>query len=303
MTLSATTDLRRTWEAAAPGWARWEPAYTEGFRAATEAMLDMAGVSPGMRVLDVACGAGSQTLLAAARVGPAGRVVATDIAASMLEHVQRNAAAAGLGNIAVRVAAADEVDTALPGDGPFDAAICRMALMHFPAPGQALQAICRTLRPGARFAALVFSTPAGNPMMAEPMAILRRHAGKAPPPPGTPGIFALGGDGVLEGLLRQEGFGAVEVRRLPAGLSFASAAEALAMLREAAGAYRAVAAELDETTRDRAWQEVEEALSRHVTPRGFEARLEVIVGAGTVPGLHRAPGLSRGARRGAMRGD
>ena len=284
MSESGSADLRRTWEAAAPGWARWEHAYTEGFASATEAMLDMAGVGPGMRVLDIACGAGSQTLLAARRVGQGGRVVATDIAASMLDHVRQNAAAVGLRNVETAVAAGEEL-AARFGAGPrFDAAICRMALMHFPAPGRALQAVQAVLKPGARFAALVFSTPAGNPMMAEPMAILRRLAGKAPPPPGTPGIFALGGEGVLAGLLRQEGFAEVEVRVLPAQLAFRDAAEALAMLQEAAGAYRAVAAELDEAARARAWDEVREALGRFVTQRGFEAELEVIVAAGAIPG-------------------
>ena len=42
-------------------------------------MLDMAGIDAGMRVLDLACGAGSQSLRAAERVGPRGRVVAIDI--------------------------------------------------------------------------------------------------------------------------------------------------------------------------------------------------------------------------------
>lgn len=274
-----------TWEAAAPGWARWEPAYTDGFAEATTAMLDMAGLSSGMRVLDIACGAGSQTLVAARRVGPKGRVVATDIAASMLEHVERNASAAGLDNIDTLVAAADELDRLLDGGADrFDAAICRMALMHFPQPGRALEVIQSVLKPGARFAALVFSTPAGNPMMAEPMSILRRHAGKPPPPPGTPGIFALGAAGVLDALLRRHGFREVDARTLPARLTFADAGEALAMLQEAAGAYRAVAATMEEAARAAAWQEVRQGLERFVSPRGFEATLEVIVGAGTVPG-------------------
>jgi ubiquinone/menaquinone biosynthesis C-methylase UbiE len=63
---------------------------------ATETMLTMAGVGPGGHVLDLACGAGSQTLRAARRVGVNGRVVANDIAESMLQHVRENARSAGL---------------------------------------------------------------------------------------------------------------------------------------------------------------------------------------------------------------
>lgn len=279
---AATPDPRTTWERAAPGWARWEHAYDAGFAEATEALLDMAGVGPGMRVLDIACGAGGQTLLAARRAGPAGRVVATDIAPTMLAHVRAGAAAAGLDTVETVEGAADDLAQRLgPGTAPFDAAICRMALMHFPEPERALGVVRRLLRPGGRFAALVFSTPAGNPMMAEPMAILRRHAGLPAPPPGTPGIFALGGEGVLDRLLRAAGLRDVEVRVIPAALHFADADEALAMLREAAGAYRAVAATLDEATRARAWEAVRAALRRHESSAGFDAALEVVVGAGS----------------------
>ena len=51
---------------------------------ATAVMLDLAGVGEGSRVLDVAAGAGGQTLAAAARVGPSGRVLATDVAPAIL---------------------------------------------------------------------------------------------------------------------------------------------------------------------------------------------------------------------------
>jgi|SRR5262245_13141747 Mycolic acid cyclopropane synthetase len=61
-------EQRGTWEAAAPGWAKWEEKFSAGLLEATDILLDMAGIKPGMRVLDLACGAGSQTLRAAARV-------------------------------------------------------------------------------------------------------------------------------------------------------------------------------------------------------------------------------------------
>ena len=72
------------WDSAAPGWARWESALMGAATEATEQMLDAANVEAGMRVLDLACGAGSQTIQAARRVGPTGRVFANDIASKML---------------------------------------------------------------------------------------------------------------------------------------------------------------------------------------------------------------------------
>ena len=71
---------RAQWEAAAEAWHRWGPAIEDWLGDATELMLD--DVPPrqdGSRVLDVAAGAGGQTLAAARRVGPTGHVLATDI--------------------------------------------------------------------------------------------------------------------------------------------------------------------------------------------------------------------------------
>jgi len=85
---SAKSELRNTWEKAAPGWAKWEREFSAGLSPSTDTLIDMAGIRPGMRVLDLACGAGSQTIHAAKRVGPGGSVVACDISATMLDHVR-----------------------------------------------------------------------------------------------------------------------------------------------------------------------------------------------------------------------
>jgi tRNA A58 N-methylase Trm61 len=73
-------------------------------------MLDMAGVRADTSVLDHACGAGSQTLDAARRVGPHGTVVAADISETMLDHVRHNARALGLDNVTTIAGAAEDLD-------------------------------------------------------------------------------------------------------------------------------------------------------------------------------------------------
>jgi ubiquinone/menaquinone biosynthesis C-methylase UbiE len=77
-------ELRDTWEAAAPGWAKWEEKFSAGLDDVTDALLDMAGVGPGMRIIDLACGAGSQSLRAARRVGPTGKIWAIEISQTLL---------------------------------------------------------------------------------------------------------------------------------------------------------------------------------------------------------------------------
>lgn len=275
--------LRETWNAAAPGWAKWEQRFFDrAFAAATESMMDIAGIGPGMRVLDLACGAGSQSVRAAGRVGPEGSVVACDISATMLEHVRQIAADAGVQNLETHESAAE--DLRLPSES-FDASICRMGLMLFPSPSEALRAVRGTLRPGARFAALVFTTPAGNPALAQPMAILLRHAGKAPPGPGQPGLFALGAEGLLPRMLADSGFEGVRIESVGVPFKLPNAADAVALLQEAAGAYRAVAADLADNERARAWDEVHAYLKRFEagSDGGFESAFEVLIGSGARP--------------------
>ena len=174
---------------------------------------------------------GDQTLQAARRVGPQGQGVANDIAEMMLHHVRENAHAAGLTNVTTLAGAAEDLDVVAES---FDAVICRLGLMLFVAPAKALAAVRHALRPGGKVAVVVFSTPEANPLMAQPMGILLRHAGKIPPAPGQPAIFALGASGVRARLLSDSGFVGVEQRTVPLGMS--SAAQALAMMQQAFGA-------------------------------------------------------------------
>jgi len=276
----STSELRNTWESAAPGWAKWEQAFSAGLSTATDALIDMANIKPGMRVLDLACGAGTQSIQAAKRVGPNGMVVAADITPTMLEHVRRNASAAGLRTVETLARAAEDLEES---DTPFDASICRLGLMLFPSPRGALKAVQRVLRPGARFAALVFTNPANNPFMAQPMAILLRHAGRSPPAPGQPGIFALGGNEVLKQLMEEAGLVDVKTRTLRALLRLRSTSAALEMMQQAFGAYRAVVVDLSDAEKSRAWNEVHECLKQFEKSDGFETEFEFIVGSGAKP--------------------
>ncbi len=138
----STADAHKHWEVAAPGWARWEQTIAKWMEPATDTMLHMAGVKPGVRVLDLACGAGSQTLRAAQAVGADGHVLASDIADTMLHYVRENARAAGLDNISTLAGAAEELDVA---PKTFDSAICRLGLMLFSNPAHALVPLWRAL--------------------------------------------------------------------------------------------------------------------------------------------------------------
>ena len=96
------TTTRAQWQAAADAWRQWGPFLGEWLGAATEQMFDLAHIKAGSRVLDVAAGAGEQSIAAARRVGATGHVLATDIAPALLDHARADARAAGLSNVETR---------------------------------------------------------------------------------------------------------------------------------------------------------------------------------------------------------
>ena len=126
---------------AAAGWQRGAAGRAD-LRPITDRMLNLAGIRPGHRVLDVAAGTGEQTLMAARRVGPGGFVLATDIADRMLAYLDEAARNEGLTNVQTRLVDARLLE--LKRDS-FDAAICRLALMLIPERHKALTAIHRAL--------------------------------------------------------------------------------------------------------------------------------------------------------------
>jgi SAM-dependent methyltransferase len=272
----ATT--REQWQHAAEPWHRWGPTLETWLGEATEAMLDVARVTAGARVLDIAAGAGGQTLSAARRVGPDGAVLATDIAPAILAYAERAAHEAGLRNVAVQAVDAEALDVEASS---FDAAICRLGLMFLPSLAVALADVRRALRPGGRLGAIVFSTPERNGFFSVPLGIVRRRAGLGPPVPGQPGPFSLGAPGTLAEALDAAGFGAVEVRPVDAPLRMASAADCLRLEQESFGALHQMLAGLDETGRVEAWAEVGAALAQYEGDDGFAAPCELLVAGAT----------------------
>jgi arsenite methyltransferase len=107
----------------------------------------IARVPIGATVLDVGCGAGMDLLIAALRVGPAGRAIGVDMTESIRERAQRGAKACGLTNVEVRAGDA----TALPVEtASVDVVISNGVLNLVPDKARAIEEIARVMRPGAR---------------------------------------------------------------------------------------------------------------------------------------------------------
>jgi ubiquinone/menaquinone biosynthesis C-methylase UbiE len=109
----------------------------------TERLFRMAGIEPGMSVLDVGCGVGDVSLLAAAIVGPTGSVLSVDRATDSIETARERARSAGLEDVAFEAAELLSLD---PGR-TFDALVGRLVLMYLPDPAATLAHLLKFIRP------------------------------------------------------------------------------------------------------------------------------------------------------------
>jgi len=268
---------REQWQQAAEAWHRWKGLLEEWLGPATQRMLDLAHVSRGDRVLDVAAGAGGQTVAAAVRVGPSGRVLATDIAPRILEYAAQEAERAGLGNVEARTMDGENPD--VPEES-FDVVLSRVGLIYFPNRDQALCNLRRTLRPGGRIAAVTYSTAENNAFFSVPVSIIRRRANLGQPEPGQPGPFSLGGPGMIEDAFAKAGFRNIRVERMLAPVRLPSAAECVRFERESFGALHQMLEPLDDAGKAAAWNEIAQALQRYEGPGGFEGPCEMLLAVG-----------------------
>jgi SAM-dependent methyltransferase len=176
-------------------------------------MLEGAGLEPGERLLELACGAGRVGLDAAPLVGPEGSVLCTDFSAEMVEAVNRRVETLGLENVGTDVL--DAQDLPLDSDS-FDVVLCRFGYMLMPDPLAALVESHRVLRPGGRLVLAVWGPAEENPWLTTILEVVRDQLGAPPPEPGMPGPFALGDAQRLEELLEEACLENIEVVRLDA---------------------------------------------------------------------------------------
>ncbi|MBC8076425.1 MAG: class I SAM-dependent methyltransferase [Chloroflexales bacterium] len=123
---------------------RHSPAGGRLFGNLTEQLLRRAGLTPGMRVLNIGCGTGDVAFLAAALVGPTGHVLGVDRNPAAAAVARRQAASAGLTNVDIVV---DDVNTFAPS-APVDALIGRFALASLNDPAATLRRLSGFVRPG-----------------------------------------------------------------------------------------------------------------------------------------------------------
>ena len=150
---------RSHYDEAAQYWGKWADQLAEQQDRVNLGLLMAAGVKPGARVLDLACGAGEPAMTASRLVGSDGQVTATDLSAPMVTVLSERVARHGLANVRCQQADME----ALPfADASFDAVTCRYGLMYATDPSRSVAEAARVLRGGGRVAFMVWGPEANN---------------------------------------------------------------------------------------------------------------------------------------------
>jgi ubiquinone/menaquinone biosynthesis C-methylase UbiE len=185
---------------------------TTGLGAHGDRALELFPPPPGGRVLDIGCGFGDMSRQIAGLVGARGSVVGVDAAPRFVETAREEAAQAGAGNVAFRVA-----DVQLePLEGPYDMAFSRFGTMFFANPVAALRNVRAALAPGGRLAMVVWRRKIDNDWLYRAQAIVEAivpRPDEYDEPTCGPGPFSMADADTTSEILLRAGFGDVEVHR------------------------------------------------------------------------------------------
>ena len=196
------------------GWNKFSARYTKvaipEFRPFGRRLIELAALTKGMWVLDVATGPGEPALTVARRVGPRGLVLGVDFSPVMIRRARGRAKHAGAGHAHFREMDAERL--ALDAM-TFDRAFCRFGLMLMPGAERALAEMRRVLVPGGRAAVAVWSVQQKVNTLGIVRRALEQHDAFHPPS-GAPDFFRFGKAGAVERALRQAGFRNVHSERM-----------------------------------------------------------------------------------------
>src|SRR5438067_4338568 len=235
------------WSSVATDWAQLTYRIDRQLQAAADWLIAELAREPGERVLELAGGPGTVSMMAARAVTPGGHVIYSDFAEPMVDAARERLQGEGAPGVEYRVIDAETID--LP-DASVEAVACRMGYMLMADPAAALRESARVLAPGGRLALAVWTNADSNPWAALPVQAVMTELNAPPPPPDAPSMWALGNRQQAKELLREVGLDEIRIELLDGQAEYESAEQWVEGTRRLAGPLRAGFANLEQPVRD-----------------------------------------------------
>lgn len=252
------------WEGEA--WADNAPRYDAMMGGFNQPLLELAAIGENDNVLDIGCGTGQLTLLAA-RQATRAQVVGVDISEPMLTRARADAAEQGIANVRF-----DQADAEVRPfeEGGFDIVISRGGVMFFSDSAAAFANIARALRPGGR---MVFIVPqAGRPDSDYAQATAALAPLMRRPSPAARGMGSLSDPDRIHQVLGEAGLTEATIRPVEALMDYGSDAADAADFILGQGPVRFNLQGVDQATATRAGEELRGALAAYENPGGVRIR-------------------------------
>jgi SAM-dependent methyltransferase len=263
----ANTDQAAAWDGdEGDHWVSHQQRYEAMTGAFTARLLRAAEIGAADRVLDVGCGNGQTTRLAAGQASR-GLALGIDLSTAMLERARQDAADDGLSN--VHFERGDAQVHPFPPQA-FDVAVSRFGVMFFDDPVAAFTNIARALRPGGRLAFLCWQEALRNEYIAVPLGAALAHV---PVPdvgaPEAPGPFSLADPTRIEEVLATAGFEGVTTVPVEAPMRLGDDADDAVGFLAGTGMAKALLEPAEPTMAQLALDAVRDALRPYEQPGGI----------------------------------
>ena len=210
---AANEEAVRAWDTVL--YERWKSnreVFVGALAEVTEEVFELFPPPEGGFCIDIGCGFGETTQQLAKLVGPEGSALGIDSSPRFIQDARREAAEAGVENIAFETADAQTAEW----DRIYDYAFSRMGTLFFAAPVPAMRAVRGALEPGGRLAEVCWRRKAECPVWVETEQVVERFLSRPEEYEADtcgPGPFSLSNPETTRGILQAAGFDEIELHQ------------------------------------------------------------------------------------------
>jgi ubiquinone/menaquinone biosynthesis C-methylase UbiE len=275
---TCNVEARLDWDDGVAAARKWKDQAAVSGRPTNEALIDLAQIRPGMKVLDLASGSGHPALDIARVVGPSGHVTATDLSSKLLAVAEEKANEQGLSNISFQ-----EVDMEKQPfpDETFDIVTCRLGIMYARDVQRALREMRRVLKPNGRVALVAWGPEKDDVRKTTILNVLTKYSKSSSPDPAISLPSSFSESGRLSKALSEAGFKQVYEETRNVEFPFPGSPEqAWEMVRDSAIFFRKTISSLLPEERKMAGIEISNAWNKYYNGQHTTLTAPIVLASG-----------------------